>query len=111
MHKKVNLFDLKQFLLESLNAFKSQDIVCMSINKKNSIVDFIIICTGQSNRQVISIAQDIFYKLRTINFKCYKTEGLVCGEWILIDLGNIIIHVMQTDTRKLYSLEKLWNEN
>lgn len=100
---------LKQFVIDCLNNLQSQDIVCIKINGKNNITDFMIICTGQSNRHIISIAQDVSYKLRNIGVKHHRIEGLNHGEWILIDLGDIIIHLMQKETRQLYRLENLWS--
>lgn len=111
MYKKssnIQFINLKQFVLNCLNNLKGQEITCLDIQRKSSIIDLMIICTGQSNRHVISIAQDMYYQLRIIGVRCSKGEGLEYGEWILIDLGEIIIHVMQQKTRKLYSLEKLW---
>lgn len=106
---KLEFVRLKKFLLNCLNNLKGQNIICIDINKKYSITDLIIICTGQSNRHVISIAQDISYQLKKIGFKFYKIEGLNDGTWILIDLNDIILHIMQQNTRNFYALEKIWN--
>lgn len=109
--KNLNLkfLKLKQFVLNCLNNINSQEIICINIDQKYNITDLMIICTGQSRRHVISIAQDLSYKLRNIGFKSYKIEGLESGEWILIDLKDIVIHIMQKHIRMLYALENLWN--
>lgn len=104
----LQLIELKKNILNYLNDLQSQEIICIDIDKKYSITDLMIICTGQTNRHVISIAQDLSYKLRNIGFKFCKIEGLKNGEWVLIDLGDIIINIMQKNTRKLYALEEKW---
>lgn len=107
---KLNFSDLSKLILNCLNKMQGQEIICINIDKKyNSITDLMIICTGQSTRHTTSIAENILYKLRHIGFIFYKIEGIRYGEWILIDLGNIMVHIMKQDTRELYALEKLWN--
>lgn len=110
-YENLQLVNLKKIVLHCLNNLKGQDIFCVKTNKKNNITDLIIICTGRSHKHVISIAQDIYYKIKNIGFKYSRIEGLENGEWILVDLGSIIIHIMQKEIRKLYNLEKLWNSS
>ncbi|ADV33710.1 conserved hypothetical protein [Candidatus Blochmanniella vafra str. BVAF] len=104
---------LKQLILNCIEDLKGQNIVCLNINTdkyKYSITNLMIFCTGQSSRHVVSIAQNILKKLRQTSFhKFYGIEGVECGEWVLVDLGDIIIHIMKSEIRKLYELEKLWN--
>lgn len=107
----INLIDLKLFVLNCINNLKGQDIICLDMNKYNNITELMVLCTGQTNRHVISIAQNILYTLRNKNYQYYGIEGLKFGEWILIDLGNIVIHIMNKETRQLYALEKLWSDN
>lgn len=102
--------NLKLFIINCINDVKGQDIICYEM-KKYSIAKLMILCTGQSNRHVISIAQDMIRKLRNINFQIYGIEGLKFGEWILVDLGDIIVHIMQHNTRQSYALEKIWSYN
>lgn len=106
---KLKLNILKNFILNCIQNVKGQDIVCFNIHAKNSITDIIILCTGRSNRHVISIAQNILKNFRNnTDKKRYGIEGIEYGEWILIDLGEIIIHITKIEVRKLYDLEKLW---
>lgn len=99
---------LKNIIFSIISDLQGKDIICLDVRKKTSITDTMIMCTGISNRHVISIAQDMLRKFRDIGLKPYGLEGINVGEWILIDLENIIIHIMTKEMRKLYALEQLW---
>ncbi|CAD83380.1 unknown function family DUF143; homolog of plant Iojap protein [Candidatus Blochmanniella floridana] len=99
---------LKNFILNYLDDLKGQNIICFDIHNKNRITDFMILCTGRSNHHVKSIAQSILKKIKSMKQKWNRVEGIEFGEWVSIDLGEIIIHIMKYETRKLYDLEKLW---
>lgn len=105
---KLQYDDLKSFIITCVIDLKGQDIICYDMKTYN-IVKVIVLCTGKSNRHVISIAQDIIHKLKNINIQIWGVEGLKFGEWILIDLGDIIVHIMQYNARQSYALEKIWN--
>ncbi|URJ23648.1 ribosome silencing factor [Blochmannia endosymbiont of Camponotus sp.] len=100
---------LKEFIVNIICNIQGQDIACFDVSDKINITDMMIICTGMSRRHVISISQDILRKSRSLGLQPYGAEGMRIGEWVLVDLGDVVIHVMQKEIRKLYELEKLWN--
>ncbi|WP_159714248.1 ribosome silencing factor [Blochmannia endosymbiont of Camponotus nipponensis] len=100
---------LKEFIINVINNTQGQDIMCFDMSIKTNITDIMIICTGTSNRHVISISQDILHKSRGAGLKLYGIEGMNIGEWVLVDLGDVVTHIMQKEIRKLYALEKLWS--
>ncbi|URJ25370.1 ribosome silencing factor [Candidatus Blochmannia ocreatus (nom. nud.)] len=100
---------LKDFLIDMMSIMQGKNIVFFDMHNKSSITDIMIICTGTSSRHVISISQGILRKSRGIGVKPYGTEGIATGEWVLVDLGDVIVHIMQEEIRKKYELEKLWS--
>ena len=83
----------------------------LDVRGKSSITDCMIICSGSSNRHVCSIADHVAEELRHAGLQPLGIEGESEGEWVLVDMGDVIVHVMQDDTRALYQLEKLWSGN
>jgi ribosome-associated protein len=102
LDKEINL------ILEDL---KAEDIVSLNVKNKSSVTDMMIIASGRSTRHVKSISDNIIKKLKKIKIKPIGIEGYSKSEWILIDFGDVLVHVMHPDTREFYSLEKLWDES
>lgn len=101
---------LKAFVIEKLEDMKGRDIISLSIGKKASFADYMIICSGNSNRHVKSIAQSVAMECRAEGIEPRGMEGNDVGEWALVDLGDIIVHVMTNEQRDKYNLEQLWAE-
>lgn len=99
---------LKAFVIEKLEDMKGRDITVLDISKKSSFADYMIVCSGNSNRHVKSIAQSVAMECRAEGLEPLGIEGNDVGEWALVDLGEIIVHVMTEATRDLYQLEQLW---
>jgi len=99
---------LKAFVIEKLEDMKGRDITVLDISKKSSFADYMIVCSGNSNRHVKSIAQSVAMECRAEGLEPLGIEGNDVGEWSLVDLGEIIVHVMTESTRDLYQLEQLW---
>ncbi|MDO7086059.1 ribosome silencing factor [Pseudocolwellia sp. AS88] len=99
---------LKAFVIEKLEDMKGRDITVLDISKKSSFADYMIVCSGNSNRHVKSIAQSVAMECRAEGLEPLGIEGNDVGEWALVDLGEIIVHVMTESTRDLYQLEQLW---
>ena len=99
---------LKAFVIEKLEDMKGRDITVLDISKKSSFADYMIVCSGNSNRHVKSIAQSIAMECRSKGLEPLGIEGNDIGEWSLVDLGEIIVHVMTESTRDTYQLEQLW---
>ena len=100
---------LKAFVIEKLEEIKGRDITTLDIAKKSGFADYMIVCSGNSNRHVKSIAQSIAIECRAQGIEILGIEGNDVGEWALVDLGNIIVHVMTDEIRDRYQLEELWN--
>ena len=94
-----------------LEDLKAEDIVSLNVKNKSSVTDMMIIASGRSTSHVKSISDNIIKKLKKIKIKPLGIEGYSKSEWILIDFGDVLVHVMHPETREFYSLEKLWDES
>ncbi len=103
--------ELKNFVIEKLEDMKGRDIISLHISDKASFADYMVICSGNSNRHVKSIAQSVAIECRAAGSEPRGMEGNDIGEWALVDLGDIIVHVMTDEQRDKYNLEQLWAEN
>ncbi|MDB2330748.1 ribosome silencing factor [Alteromonas sp. A079] len=100
---------LKQFVLDKIDDMKGRDIVELNVQGKSTITDLMIICSGNSKRHVSSIAENVMVEAKNAGNPPISTEGKDTGEWVLVDFGDIVLHVMQDETRDFYQLEKLWS--
>ena len=100
--------DLKNHVLQILETAKANDIQSLYIGDISSVADLMIVASGTSKRHVQSIAQILVENSKQTNRLILGVEGMESGEWVLVDLGDIIVHLMQPETREFYDLEKLW---
>jgi ribosome-associated protein len=100
---------LQDFVIDKLDDLKGQDIVAVDVQGKSSITDCMIICTGTSTRHVASIADHVVQESRAAGVETFAVAGKAAADWVVVDLGEVIVHVMQEESRQLYELEKLWN--
>jgi ribosome-associated protein len=100
---------LRDLAVKTLEDMKGQQIVVLDIKKISSFADYMIVVTGTSNRHVKSMADEVQKRCKDAGVEVRGMEGQLQSEWILLDLGDVIVHVMQAATRKLYDLESLWN--
>lgn len=100
---------LAQIAVAALEDVKGQDIKVLDVMKLTTITDTMIICTGTSNRHVKSLADSVIQSAKDSGFRPTGVEGLDQGEWVLVDLGGVVVHVMQVQARAFYQLEKLWD--
>ena len=87
---------------------KAKDIIKINLEKKSSIADFLIICSGTSSRHVISLSNFLVEALKKENLNTLNVEGKSNGDWVLVDAGDIIIHLFRSEVREYYGLEKMW---
>lgn len=96
-------------VVHAIEDLKGQDIKVLDVRSLTSITDAMVICTGTSNRHVKSIADSVTDSLRERGRRARGVEGKEVGEWVLVDLGSVVVHVMQAQARAFYQLEKLWD--
>jgi len=99
---------LKDLVVAALNDMKGRDIACLEVANITSITDYMVVATGTSSRHVNSLADEVQKKVKEAGGHVLGSEGKGQSEWVLIDLGDVIVHVMQEESRKLYDLESLW---
>ena len=87
---------------------KAKDIIKINLEKKSSIADFMIICSGTSSRHVISLSNFLVEALKKENLNTLNVEGKSNGDWVLVDAGDVIIHLFRSEVREYYGLEKMW---
>jgi ribosome-associated protein len=88
---------------------KGEDILTIDLTGKSSIADTMVVATGRSNRHVASIAEQVVKDLEKAGAKRVRVEGLKQGDWVLIDAGDVIVHVFRPEVRAHYNLEKMWS--
>ncbi|ADT87770.1 ribosome silencing factor [Vibrio sp. Vb2880] len=100
--------ELKDFLADKADDMKAVDIVTLDVQGKSSVTDYMIICTGTSKRHVSSIADHVASEAKKAGVDPLGMNGENEGEWVVVDLGTTMLHVMQEEHRAMYQLEKLW---
>jgi ribosome-associated protein len=100
---------LKTVVLDSLDDMKALEVKFLDVRGLTDIADFMVIASGTSDRHVRSIAQRLVEKAKEAGFRPHGVEGQADGDWVLIDLNEMIVHVMLPRVREFYGLEKLWD--
>lgn len=101
--------DLLETVLDCLADAKAEDIVSIDLDTKSSIADHMIVSSGRSQRHVGAIADQLLSKLKDDGFGRARVEGLPNCDWVLIDAGDILVHIFRPEVRNFYNLEKLWS--
>lgn len=104
----MKLNELKDLVQNSLEDMKAVDIVSIDVKGKSSMTDVLYVATGNSTRHVKSIAEMVAINVKEAGVDIIGVEGKGSSEWVLVDLNDIIVHVMLASTREFYALEKLW---
>ncbi|WP_303623718.1 MULTISPECIES: ribosome silencing factor [Roseobacteraceae] len=95
-------------VLSSLEDDKAEDIVQVDLRGKSSMADYMVICSGRSSRQVAAISEKLIERVKQDFNRISKVEGKETGDWVLIDTGDVIVHVFRPEVREFYQLEKMW---
>ena len=99
---------LLERVLSSLDDDKAVDVVTIDLRGKSSIADHMVICSGRSARQVGAIAEKLVERLKEAFGRGARVEGKETGDWVLVDAGDVIVHVFRPEVREFYQLEKMW---
>jgi ribosome-associated protein len=105
----MNSKQLSKFIVDALDDGKANDVVTLDVRNMTSVTDTMIVASGTSNRHVKSLADNVAEKAREAGHKPIGVEGEVGGEWVLLDLDDVLVHVMLPKVREFYNLEKLWS--
>lgn len=100
--------NLTEYLIEKLDDLKATNIQHIDVRGKSSITDNMIICTGTSSRHVASLAQKLIDESKQAGIESFGEEGKATADWVVVDFGQAIVHIMQQESREMYQLEKLW---
>ncbi|MFC6632776.1 ribosome silencing factor [Microbulbifer taiwanensis] len=101
--------NIKEIALAALDDLKGKDIVSLDVSELSDVMDDLVICTGTSNRQVKSLADNVVEEGKKAGVRPIGVEGMEQGDWVLVDYGDLVVHVMLADVRSFYDLEKLWS--
>ena len=101
--------DLNQAIVNALENLKGKNIVTIDVHELTDVMDTLIIASGTSNRHTRSLAENLVMETKQQGFRSMGIEGLDSGDWVLVDFGDTVVHVMQQETRDYYELEKLWS--
>ena len=101
--------EIESLVLECLDELKAKDIKVLDVSELTDVADKMIIATGSSSRQVSALAQHVISQCKKADFPPVGYEGEDVGEWALVDLGDIIVHILLPEKRDFYSLEQLWS--
>ncbi|MEM1403670.1 MAG: ribosome silencing factor [Pseudomonadota bacterium] len=93
---------------DALDDMKGVNAVTLDVRELSNVMDYLVVCSGNSNRHVKSLAENVSMKCKEAGHRPLGIEGADAGEWVLVDLGDVVVHVMQPATRDFYDLERLW---
>jgi len=99
---------LLSLVLKHLDDDQAQEIVTIDLEGKTSIADYMVIASGRSTRQVASMAQKLAEAVKKEGFGPVKLEGLPAADWVLIDAGDVVVHLFRPEVRSFYNLERMW---
>ena len=107
----MNTKELCELAVEALEDIKGMDIKILDVIDKSSVTDIMIFASGNTSRQVKALANSVADKAKKAGSPALGIEGDEANEWVLVDLGDVVVHVMQPKIREFYNLEKLWGED
>jgi ribosome-associated protein len=100
--------DVKALVLQSLDADKALDVVSLELDEQSGIADYMVIASGTSSRHVGALAQKLKERLESRGLKNVRIEGMTTSDWVVIDAGDVIVHVFRPEVRSFYNLERMW---
>lgn len=100
---------LSQLVIDALDDMKGESISCINVSKLTEITDYMVIATGRSSTHVKALADEVTNKVKEAGVTVVGVEGKMQSEWVLVDVGDVVIHIMMAPVRALYNLEDLWS--
>ena len=100
---------LRELAVDAIDELKGLDVVELDVRKLTDVTDYLVIASGRSDRQVKALAENVVEKAKAAGVRPMGVEGMDKSEWVLVDLCDVVVHVMQPETRDYYQLEKLWS--
>lgn len=99
---------LKTAILDALEERKGRDIVSLDVRGISGVTDYMVVCSGTSSRHVKSLADNVWVEAKKLGVTPLGMEGQRSGDWVLVDFGDVVVHVMLPEAREFYDLERLW---
>lgn len=94
---------------DALDGMKARDKVLIDVRGRSTVTDYMIVASGTSKRHVSAVAQEVLDKLKAQGVQPLGVEGQDVGDWVLVDVGSVVVHVMMPDARSFYDIERLWS--
>jgi ribosome-associated protein len=101
---------LRDLVIDALEDRKGRNIVTLDVGKITDITDFMVVASGTSNRHVKALVDQVIESAKAADNAPLGVEGRETHEWVLVDLGDVLVHLMQAETREFYDLERLWSD-
>lgn len=105
----MNSTELSEIVVEAVKDLKGQSIRCINVQRLTSITDYMVIVTGTSSTHLKALAESVSKSVKDAGQQVVGMEGKLASEWVLVDLGGVVLHLMLAPVRELYNLEELWN--
>ncbi len=102
--------NLKNIVIKALEDLKAKDISILDVSERTSVTDYMIIASGNSTRHVKSIADNVITEVKANGVRPFGSEGGDASDWILVDLGDLVVHIMLPAAREFYDLERFWRD-
>ena len=99
---------MKDLIMDSLDSDKAEEITCIDLSDKSALSDYMIIASGTSSRHVNALANKLKELLHKQNVKGIRLEGMSQSDWVVMDAGDVIVHLFRPEVREFYSIEKMW---
>lgn len=107
-HGDLSPHDLKVLVEKSLDADKAMDITTIELDEQSAIADYMIIASGTSSRHVAAMAEKLKDRLTVRGMKGFRLEGTETADWVVMDIGDIVVHLFRPEVRAFYNIEKMW---
>ncbi|HOO49830.1 MAG TPA: ribosome silencing factor [Alphaproteobacteria bacterium] len=102
---------LKELIVQVLDENKAENIEAINLNGQSSIADYMVVASGTSSRQVAALASKLDEKLSPLGFDVLRVDGLPTADWVVVDMGDVIVHLFRPEVRDFYNIEKMWRQD